>query len=514
MSKPRPIGRLEAVCVALLSFGAGAYAANAPETFKCSARGGPEWQQYRSKHFVVATDLSRDSGAVLVKDLEWIYAMVLQAMIGKQVDLPGRTRVIAFGNSAQFDELAHGYGGYHSITSSKQSMVVIPVARLTADPETVAHELVHHLSLFIFPHPPRWFSEGLAEFIQTVASDTTDNEPSTTTGSHIVRGAKGGVGMLSREMSELLQIPPVKVKELLDWTDRRVAAGERAYYAQSWLLYHWLWNNRSKEFTEFQRRLTAAEDPKAAWRAALPEFDPQKPGALESLDKTLERYRGSPRYAFYRVKAEGDPAFSESKLPSADVHLLLLDGRLRSSQPELREPLQRAELEEALREDSSHPLAIARRAALDNSWALPELRNSVIARPKDAQAWLCLGRALSEVGNQSEAESAYRKAVALDADSAEAQNNLAALLVSKRQHHEALPFAKRALELAPWDPVCIDTLAAVAHGLGKCTQALVLQRRAVSITQLSDSLLAMGGDDAYSKRLREYETRCGPSASK
>jgi hypothetical protein len=135
---------------ALLILNAPAYAADKPETFKCSARGGPEWREYRSKHFLLDTDLSRDSAALQIKDLERIYAMVLQAMIGEQVELPGRSRVIGFGNQAQFQESGKDYAGYHTITPLQQSLIVIPVGGLKANPETVAHELVHHLSWFLF----------------------------------------------------------------------------------------------------------------------------------------------------------------------------------------------------------------------------------------------------------------------------------------------------------------------------------------------------------------------------
>jgi Flp pilus assembly protein TadD len=94
---------------------------------------------------------------------------------------------------------------------------------------------------------------------------------------------------------------------------------------------------------------------------------------------------------------------------------------------------------------------------------------------------------------------------------------LAALLAAKGQNKEALPLANRAVDLAPWDPACIDTLAAVAAGLGKCAEALVLQRRAVSLIDAARnpiSLAAIAGEDAFTKRLREYEASCAPSASK
>jgi tetratricopeptide (TPR) repeat protein len=509
------------VFATLILFSAPIRAGDKPETFKCSARGGPEWREYRSKHFFLDTDLSKDSAALVIKDLERIYVRVLQAMIGEQVELPGRTRVIAFGNPAQFQESGKDYAGYHTFTPLQQSLIVIPAGGLKADPETLAHELVHHLSWFLFARQPRWFSEGLAQFIQTVASEMIGNEPTMRTGSHMVRGAthlQGGVGVIPREARYLLaQTPPVKVKDLLTWQSRGSAEAEGPYYVQSWLLYHWLWNNRSKEFTEFQRRLSGSEDPSSAWRASFPEFDPLKPETLESLDKSLERYRNSARYVFYRVDGEGDATFAESKLPPAEVHLLLVELRLKGAKADAREPLLRAELDEAIREDPTHPIAIALLAKLDQISPLAALRNSISARPSDTRAWLFLAHALTEAADRAEAERAYRKAVALDADNADAHNRLAALLAAKGQNKEALPFANRAVDLAPWDPSCIDTLAAVAAGLGKCPEALVLQQRAVSMVDASRKTggqAPLEDESVYTKRLREYEARCAPSASK
>src|SRR5262249_55269995 len=221
MWKRQARGVVKRVGIFLLLFTQSGHAANAPETFKCSARGGAEWREYRSKHFLVATDIPKDAAAMLIKNLERIHTMVMHAMVGEEVDLPARTRVTAFGDSGQFKEVARGYGGYHTISPSKEARIVIPVLRLNGDPEGVAPELVHHLSWYLFARQPRWFSEGLAQFIQTVASDRIDNETHLATGTHIVRGdthQQGGVGVIPHDFNyEFQETPPVKVKELLSW---------------------------------------------------------------------------------------------------------------------------------------------------------------------------------------------------------------------------------------------------------------------------------------------------------
>jgi thioredoxin-like negative regulator of GroEL len=67
---------------------------------------------------------------------------------------------------------------------------------------------------------------------------------------------------------------------------------------------------------------------------------------------------------------------------------------------------------------------------------------------------------------------------------------------------EALPFANRAADLAPWNPAVLATLARVAVELGKCNEGLVLQARA---TDLSD---AKDNRTDFQKKLRDYEARC------
>ena len=47
-----------------------------------------------------------------------------------------------------------------------------------ATPETTSvlrHELVHHLAASIYRRQPRWFAEGLAQFLETVRPRTTES---------------------------------------------------------------------------------------------------------------------------------------------------------------------------------------------------------------------------------------------------------------------------------------------------------------------------------------------------
>jgi predicted Zn-dependent protease len=116
-----------------------------------------------------------------------------------------------------------------------------------------------------------------------------------------------------------------------------------------------------------------------------------------------------------------------------------------------------------------------------------------------------LARATEE---PSEREAALRKAAALWAESAIAQAALASHLASTGRGREALPFANAAVELAPWNPDVVAALAQVALELGKCPEAVVLQTRAVEITDAGGVGSVASDAAALRRQLTDYRARC------
>src|SRR5712692_4978931 len=206
--------------------------------FRCPAKGGAEWREYRSKHFVVDTDASRFKVELRVAQLERMHVLELQALFGEQVEIPGRVRVLAFADPSFFTELAGRYvGAFYRRSWMREPIIALPIVGLEARPETVAHEVAHHLSRFLFPRQPAWFAEGLAEFVQTIANTGPQLTPEL--GSHIVRGNpdQRGVGAAPVEMSAALkEAPLVRVQELLQW-DGEEESMTGKYHLHSWLLY-------------------------------------------------------------------------------------------------------------------------------------------------------------------------------------------------------------------------------------------------------------------------------------
>ena len=475
----------------------------------CPARGGPEWREYKTAHFLLDTDMSRFKVEGLIKSLETMRGLVLNGLFNGEVDVPGRVRVVAPASPSDFATLAGSpdVGAYFKTSWHDEPLIAMPVVGSRASDEVVAHELAHLLSHYQFPEQPAWFAEGLAAFLQTVAKPEEQRQNVSAQFSHIVRGGSTqgpSVGVMPTDFmyafSQNQQVAPAR--ELLEWRGAESTGSAGRFHLSSWLLYHWLWNQRGKQFTAYQKHLADGEDPDAAWRAAFPEYDPARPATLARLDAALAVYAKSARYAFYKVTTSASLKYTEAPLSSADVHLILYQARARTT-PDA----ERAELDEALREDPQHPQALTERARLDGKEIDAErLRAIADARKTDFRAWLALARSTP---NDLERRLAFQKAAELNPDSAWAQEGTAGALVALGKAKDALAFANRALDLEPWNPNMIEGLAVVARGLGKCAEALQLERRAVRM------IVRNGNEEtraAASKRLGEMETSCKEAA--
>ncbi len=506
------------------------------------------WREYRSEHFVVYSNLLRGIAGGLTERLEKFRAIELASLTAEPVVLPGRVRVIAAGASARLDELARDkyqlgsgpncqnagqtcadlsqlptfqngalppefflasdlekgcsrdlmYSAGYFVSRLGEPTIVIPVSGLRAHSEVLAHQVAHYLASVFFLNPPPWFVEGFAAFVQTIGGLPLENTPRS--GTHVQRGERivnAAVGLAPPGFVVALCNDWVPAQKLLAWNGEELAARPGRFHAQSWLLYHWLWNERSKQLAKFQSLLASAQDWASAWREAFPQFNPDEPGALRALDDSLESHRSRPKAAYYRAQAQADERYTSEPMSPAEVHMLWLDARY-SAQPVPRQNPDwlRSELHQLLLEEPLQPLAVAWRAELDQKPALALLRKATDKWPDNWQAWLFRGDAAEA---PEEKGSAYQKAVKLNADSALAQERMALFLATNGNPLDALSFAKQALLLAPWNASATATLAVVDAALEQCDEAFATQERA--------RRLSVHGQ--LPKQLAEVERRCG-----
>ncbi|HEY5611895.1 MAG TPA: tetratricopeptide repeat protein, partial [Thermoanaerobaculia bacterium] len=90
-----------------------------------------------------------------------------------------------------------------------------------------------------------------------------------------------------------------------------------------------------------------------------------------------------------------------------------------------------------------------------------------------ALLWTNVGNANARLGNDAEAELAYRRALAIDAEYRDAMNNLAwILLQQKRSLAEAESLARRAAAMSGPDTYVYEmTFAKLLAARGKCAEA-------------------------------------------
>jgi tetratricopeptide (TPR) repeat protein len=102
--------------------------------------------------------------------------------------------------------------------------------------------------------------------------------------------------------------------------------------------------------------------------------------------------------------------------------------------------------------------------------------------PADAKAWFYAGVALSSLGRLAEAETSYRRALAIDGEDFKSWNNLAALLFEALNHPvEGAECLARALQIDPGNKLGWANLASMNGQLGRHAQALDCAERALAL---------------------------------
>jgi tetratricopeptide (TPR) repeat protein len=459
--------------------------------FTCEARGGRPWHAVYSSHFVVATDLDVDDARELSVELDRIRAGVAVSLFPNRHEPPVRATVVAFRSTADFESFAApGVAAYYASAASDPK-IVMP-GKLSIDQRRVlAHELAHHVESYVLLRQPRWLSEGLATWAETIGS---------TAG-----GGRMQVGGFPPGRRPQLRPQRIAAVRLLAWDGALPPEGLAPYYDAAWLLVHFLLAEHPEELRDLETRLASAEDPDAAFRAAFPQWDPARPGALDLLDADLDgwarrgRFEGRPVH----VTVAAAPA-AVMPLPPAEVHairLLLWPGGASREGDDAR---RRAELAEALSEDPGHPVLLRELARTEGRDPLPLARRAVEAHPEDPRSWTFLADALP-AASVPEREEALRRAVDLAPENPLALSALATLLVAAGRSGEALPLARRAVVLSPFSWPVLDAYAEVSADLGNCQQALLAARRALDVYPERGSA---EGRASLVARLAAFEARC------
>ena len=307
--------------------------------------------------------------------------------------------------------LAEGVAGFYSASETD----VYAVLNRRSGDDILFHEYAHHFMFQNFPGGyPGWFTEGFAEFFMTASVDNADK----------VTVGYFNPGRL-RTLNEVDWIP---VEQLLtsrprDLENRRARS---AFYAQSWLLTHYMFMDagRRRGLDAYLAAVARGTPPVEALRTHLGHTP-------DSLEAALKAYlRGTMNYAEIRM-AETGSAMRFQTLPASADRMLLDSLNIR------------------------YPKSDAEALAL-----LQKVRTDAARHPADRLALVTLGRAELNWGDAAAGEAALAQALVVAPEDSEALQLLAGARIKAgddapdmraQRYVEAQAYLARALQADPTD---------------------------------------------------------------
>jgi len=216
------------------------------------------WVEIRSEHFVLASGLSEERSIKLALQLENFRAAV-DALTGvKGVEEPIPTKIYVLPRAEKALGFNGSLGGYFKARMRANYAVMIPSGSYSDD--ILKHEYTHYLISSRDHRPyPGWLNEGLAEVFSTLLVDDDVVE--------FGRAPEGRV-------NNLVALDWISFQSILDGSRSRMNGRVAAmFYAQSWLLVHYLMMGDAGQFSaktaDYLSRLEHAEPPLAAFEAAF-----------------------------------------------------------------------------------------------------------------------------------------------------------------------------------------------------------------------------------------------------
>lgn len=279
------------------------------------------WQMAESEHFVVYSDRSETLIRRYVTMLE-SFDGVLRQLHGKtDVETPRKLPFYLLSNERQLrrvkpnaDERMRGV----YLTAMDDIFVLAIRAdedndRTNGD-DTVLHEYTHHFMMQYLPNAyPGWLVEGLAEYYKTA-----DLQP------EVVK-----IGDYSRGRAiSLLETRWVPMDVLLSKRSSQLDKDDvLVFYAQSWLLTHYIWSDRERrgKLDDYLKLVRERGDPMASWTKIYGQDS-------ATLEKTLRAYMNG-KLSLWAIKPRNTvaPQITFTRLPAGADDLILEAQRLKLS---------------------------------------------------------------------------------------------------------------------------------------------------------------------------------------
>jgi tetratricopeptide (TPR) repeat protein len=410
-----------------------------------------KWLQVRSPNFTVMGEASARDLKLVAERMEQLHAALGQMTGMSSVDTSDVT-VIVFKTEASFRPFLPRYQGKPVPAAGyfqpgPMNYVAILSDRDYDYSDVVYHEYVHLVAARALGSMPLWLGEGVAEFFSTF-------QP-------VDGGKKARVGDAHATHLERLQREFVPLAALTAVDHDSPAYNERdkqsVFYAESWLLYHYLQIGQKQKYQpRFGRFVDAILDGMPFDRACVEHLGV----TMAVLESELRQYAGSLRFYQFEVVLP-DALRRLDRLQPTPVSEAEAHAQLAQLLVALREPAEaRAHLDHAVAVDPNQPLALARLAEQTVTRAPEEAlafaRRSAAAPDQTYLSAYYRARTLSQAANVDSAlvepgvlEAAWRQVATLNPRSADAHEALAQLRADAEDFEPALALQRRAMELEP-----------------------------------------------------------------
>jgi Flp pilus assembly protein TadD len=403
-----------------------------------------KWLEIRSPHFRVLTDGGERRARDTALEFEQMRSLFMQVLPQNQVDDSRPLLVVAFKNENELSDFAPLYKGKPvksaGLCQTGPDGNAVLFDLLAANRwQIVAHEY-GHVMLSRFRDPPAWLSEGFAGYYSTI-------------------GIFKNVAIAGRPPDGFAEI--LKDEKLLPVTTLFTATHESPlyndegrqrslFYAESWLVVHYLWNNHLQE--QLLRYLDLVQHNASAAEAIQQAFK-MTPAAF---DKAIEKYlREGTRDSRLPLSAGNEKALLTVRpVPQTEASVVLAEIHLHEPGHEEQGISQ---LQRILKEDPGNAaahrgLGYAYFNRHDFDAAMPHLDQAAQKNPDDWQVHYYQAMVLSQKHDNEATEKMEKSALRvteLNPEFAPGYSLLGFALMSQHKSVEAIAAYQRALKLDP-----------------------------------------------------------------
>jgi tetratricopeptide (TPR) repeat protein len=250
--QPLPIAKFAARVAILLAMFA-VQNLVAPNLALAKTKDEPKWIEVHTAHFSVLTDAGDKRGREAALRMEQMRAIFGQLLLKDKLKMPVPITVIALKSDKRYDTVAPAKqsmaGGFY-VPGPDRIYIVLNL--FETDPwRAVAHPLAHYLLNYNYPPAQGWFDEGLAEYfgsIQIGKQVEIGGDPELAPEWHEdifdeLRRDPNVPQSLTQLVSSPVWLSMVDLFTMKhDGSGTREGTHNTLYYAQSWMVVHYLLN--------------------------------------------------------------------------------------------------------------------------------------------------------------------------------------------------------------------------------------------------------------------------------